>query len=123
MKTSKNEVISHLVGDDLTYNCETKISLRQIEWVCEYEPKRGHLWHGYTPFGCYTVYQTADQNWWILEGMHQDGEYPCGYLEDARNLAQADYASRLGEVLGVKVDKSRDRIPGSWDCGDDSEVL
>ena len=52
---------------------------------------------------------------WILEGMHQDGEEEYESLEDAVDGAQADYVSRLSEVLGGRVNKVQDRIIGSWD--------
>lgn len=122
MKTGKNETATYLVGGEMTYNCETKIHLLPIDWFEGYEPERGDVWYGSTPFGYYTVYQAADQEFWILEGMCQDGEDEYGSLEEACDRAQADYASRLGEVLGAKVDKARDRIVGSWDSEDDSDL-
>lgn len=119
MKTSKNEVTSYLVGSDMTYNCETKISLLPIDWIEEYEPERGAVWYGNTPFGSYSVYERKKR--WILNGL-DDGAESCNTLEEACNRAQIDYSSRLGEVLGVKVDKARDRIAGSWDSEDDSDL-
>lgn len=121
MKTSKNETATYLVGGEMTYNCETKIKLSPIDWCEGHYPDRGDVWYGLTPFGSYMVYQTADRDWWILEGLHSCGEDAYGSLEDACDAAQADYASRLGEVLGVKVDKAKDRITGSWDSGDDED--
>ena len=110
-KTRKHEVIE---GGEITCNCNVSISLLAIDWVEGYEPERGGVWYGFTPFGCYTVYQDS-QNLWILEGMHQDGEEEYESLEDAVDGAQSDYVSRLSEVLGGRVNKLQDRIIGSWD--------
>ena len=111
MKTRKHEVIE---GGEITCNCNVSIGLLAIDWVEGYEPERGGVWYGFTPFGCYTVYQ-ENQNLWILEGMHQDGEEEYESLEDAVDGAQAGYVSRLSEVLGGRVNKLQDRIIGSWD--------
>lgn len=109
-KTRKHEVIE---GGEITCNCNVSIGLLAINWFEGYEPERGCVWYGFTPFGCYTVYQDGDCR--ILEGMHQDGEEDYESLEDAVDGAQADYVSRLSEVLGGRVNKVQDRIIGSWD--------
>ena len=110
MKTREHEQI---VGGEITCNCNVSIGLLAISWFEGYEPEKGAVWYGSTPFGCYTVYQDGDC--WILEGMHQDGEEDYESLEDAGDGAQADYVSRLSEVLGGRVNKLQDRIIGSWD--------
>lgn len=110
MKTREHEQI---VGGEITCNCNVSIGLLAISWFEGYEPEKGDVWYGSTPFGCYAVYQDGDC--WILEGMHQDGEEDFESLEDAVDGAQADYVSRLTEVLGGRVNKLQDRIIGSWD--------
>lgn len=110
MKTREHEQI---VGGEITCNCNVSIGLLAISWFEGYEPEKGDVWYGSTPFGCYAVYQDGDC--WILEGMHQDGEEDYESLEDAVDGAQADYVSRLSEVLGGRVNKLQDRIIGSWD--------
>ena len=115
MKTRKHEVIE---GGETTCNCNVSIGLLAIDWVEGCDPDRGDVWYGFTPFGYYAVYQ-ENQNLWILEGMHQDGDEEYESLEDAIDGAQADYVSRLSEVLGGRVNKLQDRIIGSWDSEDD----
>lgn len=115
MKTRKHEVIE---GGEITCNCNVSIGLLAIDWVEGCDPDRGDVWYGFTPFGYYAVYQ-ENQNLWILEGMHQDGDEEYESLEDAIDGAQADYVSRLSEVLGGRVNKLQDRIIGSWDSEDD----
>ena len=116
--TRKHEVIE---GGEITCNCNVSIGLLAIDWVEGCDPERGDVWYGFTPFGFYAVYQ-KNQNLWILEGMHQDGDEEYESLEDAVDGAQADYVSRLSEVLGGKVNKLQDRIIGSWDSEDDEIV-
>lgn len=115
MKTRKHEVIE---GGEITCNCNVSIGLLAIDWVEGCDPERGDVWYGFTPFGYYAVYH-GNQNLWILEGMHQDGDEEYESLEDAIDGAQADYVSRLSEVLGGRVNKLQDRIIGSWDSEDD----
>lgn len=115
MKTRKHEVIE---GGEITCNCNVSIGLLAIDWVEGCDPERGDVWYGFTPFGYYAVYK-ENQNLWILEGMHQDGDEEYESLEDAVDGAQADYVSRLSEVLGGRVNKLQDRIIGSWDSEDD----
>lgn len=112
-KTRKHEVIE---GGEITCNCNVSIGLLAIDWVEGYEPEMGDVWYGFTPFGCYAVYE--NKGWWVAESM--DGvETIVESKKEGIRAINMDFKSWVFELLGRPF-VPYDRIKGSWrSCDED----